>query len=142
MLIRSNSAPYGAVFRSIICHLLYWRNSIPLSRTAALLLEPFLEPADVELHAGHVRIDFQGAPEPAKRLLVLLQGNVDHAGAGKRAEVARVALDHLRTVGERLAVLPGQVVRGGALVPAFGEVGLARNDAREELDGRGVPAGL
>ena len=56
-------------------------------------------------------------------VLLVLELQVDLAQPGERAEVAGIALEHLVAVGDRLAVVAGEVVDRGAAVPAFGELG-------------------
>src|SRR6185503_10398085 len=60
--------------------------------------------------------------------------------ARERAEVARVALDDLGTVGERALVFACEIERRGALVPAFGERRLAPDHLGERGDRLGVAA--
>ena len=56
--------------------------------------------------------------------------------------MARVAVQYLVAVGDGSLVVAGKVVHRGALVPAFGEVGLALDDLGERGDRRLVLASL
>src|SRR5207237_5756771 len=60
--------------------------------------------------------------EPLERARGLVEPEPDHAVAAQRAEVCRVALEHLVAVDSRLPVLADKVIDGGALVPALGEL--------------------
>ncbi len=79
-----------------------------------------LQHPDVELDPDHVRVHFERAPEPGERRFLVLEREMDLAEAGERAEVARIALQHLVAVGDRLAVVAGEVIDRGAAVPALG----------------------
>src|SRR5713101_3125740 len=72
-----------------------------------------------------------------EHLLGLTEPEIDLAVAAEHAPVVRVALHHLVAVLERFLVLSGQEINGGALVPAFREVGPRLDDSGEGLDGAG-----
>src|SRR6185503_898432 len=55
----------------------------------------------LDLDRAHVRVHLEGAAKPVERLPLLLELQADQPRHRERAEVARVALDDLGTVGER-----------------------------------------
>ena len=66
--------------------------------------------------------------------LLLAEFLHDHAEAGERAEMARLARQHLADVGERPAVIFVHEVERGAPVPGLDIVGLELDDGVEQLD--------
>src|SRR6185503_10416274 len=101
-----------------------------------------LQHPDVELDADHVGVHLERAPEPGERRCLVLEREMDLAEAGERAEVARVALQHLVAVGDRFPVVAGEVVDRGAAVPALRVIGFFPDHLAEERDGLVIPAGL
>ncbi len=78
---------------------------------------------------------FTSSAAPVREcLFVLLEPEIDLPVTRERAEMARIALHDLAAVGQRAPVVAGEEVGGGALVPAFGEGGLAADDLAESLD--------
>src|SRR2546422_7752206 len=101
---------------------------------AALLDQERAERLDRLADGLEVGIHGQRLLEALERAGRLVEAEPDHAVAAQRAEVRRVAPEHLVAVGGRLAVLADQVVDGGALVPPFGEVGSEPDDLAEGVD--------
>src|SRR5439155_835227 len=102
---------------------------------AALLDQERAERLDRLADGLEVGIDRQRLLEALERAGGLVEAEPDHAVAAQRAEMGRVALEHLVAVGGGLAVLADQVVDGGALVPALGEIRATADDLAEGVDG-------
>src|SRR6187455_2367883 len=81
--------------------------------------------------AAQVRIDGEGAAEVVERALGVAELQVDLAGTRKRAEVLRIALQHLVAILQRLLEAAEQEEDRRPLVPAFGERGLLLDDRAE-----------
>src|SRR5262245_22121685 len=105
-------------------------------RALACLAETVLDQIDALLHTWHVGIDRERTLEVFERPLQLAALHVDQAISGQRAEVMGIALHHLVAVAQRLIEIAHEVISGGALVPAFREVGTHLDDAREGIDRR------
>ena len=95
-----------------------------------VLLEQLLDPG----RSFQVGIHRQGAAEEVQGELHVARSQVDLAGAGEGAEVVRGALDDLVAVLQRTVVVAQQETDRRALVPPFGEVRLAQDEAP---DGKG-----
>src|SRR5262249_31708000 len=74
------------------------------------------------------------AAEGVERVLVVADLLQDHAESGKRAEVARLALEHFVDVGERAGEILLREIDRGAPVPGFDVLGPNVDDGGEQLD--------
>ena len=84
--------------------------------------------------ALQARIDRERAPIDFQRLFVVADVLHDQAETGQRAEMARLAAQHLANVGERAAVVFFHVIDGGASVPSFHVFRFDLDDGVEQLD--------
>ena len=92
--------------------------------------------------AEQVRVRLKRLAEPGEGLLGLVEREMDLAQAGERAEVGRIALEHLGAVGDRAPEFARQVIHGGTAVPAFREVGSRFCYIGKCINCFGIPAGL
>src|SRR6185295_8742352 len=81
-----------------------------------------------------MRVDGERAAERVERKLLLAELLHDDAEAGERAEVARLARQHLPDVGERSAVVLVGEMEGGTPVPGLDIVGPQLDHGVEQLD--------
>ena len=77
----------------------------------------------------------KAASKLRKRGRRLVDRVVDQAEAGQRAEMARLEIERALDVEHRGAEVAHQIVQGGALVPALGEVGRLLDHPIEALEG-------
>src|SRR6266511_5408538 len=82
-------------------------------------------------HRREIRIHREGAPEHRRRVAWLAEGQMAQTLSREGAEVIRLAGDGLLAIGDGAFVVAREVAHGGALVPAFGEVGRARGEPGE-----------
>ena len=97
-------------------------------------LDLFLQGLDQLGNALDARVDRQRAAIDFQRLLVVADVLHDQAEAGKRAEVARLAAQHLVDIGKRATVILFHVVDGSAPVPGFHVFRLDLDDGAEQLE--------
>ena len=81
-----------------------------------------------------LRMDGERAAEDVERALVVAEFLQDDSEPGERAEMARLARQHLLDIGERAAEVLLGVVERGAPVPGLDEIGLDVDDRVEQLD--------
>src|SRR5229473_6868258 len=85
-------------------------------------------------NALEMRMDRERAAVDVERLLVVAELLQDDAEPRQRAEMARLAREHLADVGERARVLLPRVEDGGAAVPGLDEIRPDVDDGVKEPD--------
>ncbi len=107
-------------------------------------MEGWIDPAAVDLvgqlldqigNALELRMNGERAAEGVERALVVAELLQDDAEPGERAEMARLARQHLADVGDGAAEILLRVIDGGAPVPGLDEIRLDVDDGVEQLDG-------
>src|SRR6185369_8534326 len=104
------------------------------SRSDIPALDLLLESLHQIGHALQTRIDRERAAIDFERLLVVADILQDESETGHRAEVSRLALEHLADVGDRAAVVLLHVIERGAPVPGLDVIRFDLDDRVEQLE--------
>src|SRR3954470_19821147 len=112
-----------------------WIAGGPWRRSDAAAFDLLGQTLDHLVDLGEIRIDLQCAAEHVERVLLVAELLEDHAEPRYRAEVARLADQHLADVLHRLGVFFAHVMKGGAAVPGLDVVRLDLDDGVEQLNG-------
>src|SRR5258708_28260981 len=100
-----------------------------LGRVALALL---LDALDRRLDAGEMRVDGERPLEGLERRLVAVEREIDLTKTGERAKMMRLQLQRALDIGDARLEIAEDVIDGGALVPALGEIGAALNHGIED----------
>src|SRR5258706_14919528 len=93
----------------------------------------FTQALDQLRHLVEVRVDRERLAEGVERALFVAEILHDHAKPRQRAEMARLADQHLLDILERMGVIVLQVIQCRAPVPSFGIIGTQLDHSVEQL---------